>query len=141
MRKNASVVITTFVAMTLPLAAHAETVNSNGITYSTGYDSALYQPLAAPADQGYGYQPIVEEFGTAYVTDGEVFQAFDETSMSYQESFNTPYEASVAYEAAEAPADYGQQALMTETIDGIVYETIVGSAIPTVEDVQVIQTY
>ena len=72
-----------------------------------------------------------------YAPEGQVYQFIEETPIAYEDASGASYEAA----EAQMMSDQSGNTIMTETIDGIVYETVLSSDVSTINDVQIIQTY
>ena len=127
-----AIVLTTAFAFTAPLAAMADTLFENENDYHVGYDSALSQFYVTPTLYGDGvaadYQPV--EVAYPFNDDGYVA---NETPVAYQVGPNLGY-------AAGTENLYGQT-IITEVIDGIVYETLVSGPSPELQSPQNYQSF
>lgn len=137
MRFNASVFIVAALAVNTPFLANAETLTSDGVVYSTGFEPAVYQSDEAPAFQGYGEVALIQETESVYASDGGLYQVIHETPVAYEDTSGLSYEAT----EAQMASDFAAQTVMTETIDGIVYETILSGETSVIEEMPILQTY
>jgi len=113
MSLKASVFTTALIAANVPFMAIAGSFGIADGAYQVGYDSALYQPYDEPNFQGYGDTASFGQAHDFYAPTDYVFELTDDVPPAYQETYE-----------AVADTDHAETFFMTETIDGIVYETV-----------------
>jgi len=146
MRTSATTLTTAIFAVSLPLAAMADTTVINGVMYSDNAETVFVDnSYAAPASDNYSE--------ILYVPDIEAYQATEETlavvEYSQGETFST--DANETTEETSAFAEYLQsdalvvhaesQSVITEIIDGIVYETVMEGDLVSSDETPIIYTY
>lgn len=137
MRISAFVLIAATFAAGTSLGAKAESFVTDGVTYSYGADSALTNSSIAPQSYSYGSDGV-----TTMLNQPEIVYAPQDTGYEIVEQSPIVYET--AYDASyETPmdSDASLDIIMTETIDGIVYETVVDGQTAVGDQPQVNQTY
>jgi len=142
MRKNAFVLVTAISAASVATSANAEMLSSNGVTYTYGSESLLADPYSS-TNYGAIENVYLDEVAVAAPSEYVAYQTIDEQYTVVEDPYATPYEA-VESSPSEAPIynpETSQHSVMSEVIDGIVYETIVSTETPVLESGQIIQTY
>jgi len=154
MRKSATLLIASTLAIGLPLAAVADTVTIDGVTYTDGTSAVFVDsPYAAPVVDDYSdvlvipgsetYSMTNETYGTVeYIQDGVVDGVAGGTIVD--DAYHTVGEAPLVIEYMSGETmDYGvvEQSAPMEAVDGVVYETMVEGEIMRSFDMPVVQTY
>lgn len=137
MRKNASVFVTGLIAASIPFGAQAETISADGTAYSYAAEPVYSDAYAPTPSYGYGETAFIQENAVIYAPEGDVYQVIGGAPIAYEDASGASYEAA----EAQMMSDQSGNTIMTETIDGIVYETVLSSDVSTINDVQIIQTY
>ena len=141
MRKNAITLTAALFAVSVPFAALAENMTIDGITYYQESTSApVYDAYTAPTAADYSE--------VLYFPGTDTDQAVEEMPLVIEymqgEALETDsyrmIEAASTYAGDEQPEMMGQS-IMTEVIDGIVYETVMESDLRSSGDVMTATTY
>ena len=142
MRKNAFVLVTAIVAASVATSVNAEMLSSDGVTYTYGSESLLADPYST-VDYGTVETVYMDETAMASPSEYVAYQAYDEQYSVVEEPYVLPYGTVEVDPSATTVfnAEYGQNAVVSEVIDGVVYETIVSTETPLLESGQIIQTY
>lgn len=142
MRKSAFVFVTAICAASVATSVHAEMLSSDAVTYTYGSESLLADPYST-VDYGTVETVYVDETAMASPSEYVAYQAYDEQYSVVEEPYVLPYETFEVDPSAATVfnAEYGQNAVVSEVIDGVVYETIVSTETPLLESGQIIQTY
>jgi len=145
MRKSATLLVASTLAMGLPLAAMADTVTIDGVVYTDGTESVFVtDTYAAPVD-GYAEMlevPAVEAYQMTEETYGVVEYVQDEGPVI--DVYEAVEEASYVIEYAQTGTiDTGMsgEIVAMEPAGGIVYETMTDGDITLSAEMPVVQTY
>lgn len=141
MRKSAITLTAAIFTVSIPAAALAENMTIDGITY-------YQESTTAPVYDAYTAPAIGDYSETLYFPGSDTEQAVEEMPMviEYMESEAVEPESYTMIEETPTYAGYEQpetagQSIMTEVIDGIVYETVMEGDIQLSEDVMTVTTY
>lgn len=132
MRKPAHLAAFVTAAMLLPNTATAESFPVVGGDYTTEAASVEYIMV----------EPVfIDETAATYTDDGSSYPVTQDVTVVNEDSYILQYEAfEPTYVEPGAEASYGATT-MTETIDGVVYETVIVEDVPFNESGSVSQTY
>ncbi len=142
MRKNAFVLIAAIFVASVTTSVNAEILSSDGVTYSYGSESLQANPYSST---NYGAVEYVYQDETALASPVEYieYQTYGEQFSVAEEPYVTSYEtlATDLSDPTVFNTEYGQNGIVSEVIDGIVYETVVSTETPVFESGQIFQTY
>ncbi len=134
MRKIASVFSAAFFVANVPFGLSAETTYTNNGIYDNSAQSQFYNEYVPSPAYGYVDSVGIEETANVYALQETAYQAYEETPVAYEAGFGSSYETGL-------PTDQSGNTIISETIDGIVYETIISGDLVAPVGVEVFQTY